>query len=148
MSDQSPVRRPRAERLRIGNVGPADPRADPATDPVLPVARTAPDAATAPTVPMPSSPPSPAVAPPGRSLTGELWTGLILSTVVFLVLLVFVLQNLDPVVIRFLWLRGSLPTGVALLLAAIAGVLLVAIPGSVRMLQLRRAARRGGGQGR
>jgi uncharacterized integral membrane protein len=36
-----------------------------------------------------------------------------------------------------------LPSGVALLLAAIAGVLLGAIPGSLRILQLRRAARRG-----
>jgi uncharacterized integral membrane protein len=32
---------------------------------------------------------------------------------------------------------------VALLLAAITGVLLVAIPGSLRIIQLRRAARRG-----
>jgi uncharacterized integral membrane protein len=32
------------------------------------------------------------------------------------------------------------PTGVALLFAAIAGLLLVAIPGTARILQLRRAA--------
>ncbi len=57
-------------------------------------------------------------------------------------LLVFILQNPDSVRITFLWFGGSLPIGVALLLAAIAGLLLVAIPGGVRMMQLRRAARR------
>ena len=43
----------------------------------------------------------------------------------------------------FFAFEGVLPTGVALLLAAIAGILLVAIPGSLRIMQLRRAARRG-----
>ena len=60
-----------------------------------------------------------------------------------LVLLVLILQNGRPVQISFFALEGVLPLGVALLLAAIAGVLLVAIPGSLRILQLRRAARRG-----
>lgn len=79
-----------------------------------------------------------------RSRTGGLWAGLILSAVVLIFLLVFILQNLDPVQITFLGWTGALPTGVALLFAAVAGVLLVAIPGSVRMLQLRRAAARDG----
>ena len=75
---------------------------------------------------------------PGR-MSG-LWVGLILSAVVLVFLLVFILQNSAPVHITFLGWAGALPTGVALLFAAIAGVLLVAIPGSVRILQLRRAA--------
>ena len=58
-------------------------------------------------------------------------------------LLIFILQNNVPVQINFLGLSGTLPTGVALLFAAIAGLLLGAIPGSMRILQLRRAARRG-----
>jgi len=52
-------------------------------------------------------------------------------------------QNNAPVQISFFALQGVLPSGVALLLAAIAGILLGAIPGSVRIFQLRRAARRG-----
>jgi uncharacterized integral membrane protein len=36
----------------------------------------------------------------------------------------------------------TLPAGVALLAAAVAGILIVAIPGSSRMAQLRRAIRR------
>jgi uncharacterized integral membrane protein len=71
-----------------------------------------------------------------------LWTGLILSALVLLVLLIFILQNSTPVQISFLGVSGTLPVGVALLLAAIAGLLLVAIPGGLRILQLRRAARR------
>jgi lipopolysaccharide assembly protein A len=75
-----------------------------------------------------------------RSRISGLWVGLVLSAVVLVFLLVFILQNGAPVQIAFLGWTGALPTGVALLFAAVAGVLLVAIPGSVRMLQLRRAA--------
>lgn len=127
-----------------GRVGPADPHADPATQPSLrPVGGVVPEG---PTVPTPSDwAPRPdrggAKVAPSRS--GVLWTGLILSALVLLFLLVFILQNNTPVQINFLALSGTLPTGVALLLAAIAGLLLVAIPGGLRILQLRRAARRG-----
>lgn len=74
------------------------------------------------------------------SRTGGLWVGLILSAIVLLFLLIFILQNRHAVQINFLAWTGTLPTGVALLFAAIAGLLLVAIPGTVRILQLRRAA--------
>jgi uncharacterized integral membrane protein len=134
-----------------GRVGPADPHADPAThpalrpddadgpatDPGIPVVPAAPEAPTVPTA-QPVKP-EPVVR---RSRSGGLWVGLILSAVVLIFLLVFILQNLDQVRITFLGFGGSLPVGVALLLAAIAGLLLVAIPGGVRMVQLRRAARR------
>jgi lipopolysaccharide assembly protein A len=65
---------------------------------------------------------------------------MILSAVVLVFLLIFILQNRAPVQINFLTWAGALPTGVALLFAAVAGALLVALPGSARMLQLRRAA--------
>jgi uncharacterized integral membrane protein len=116
-----------------GSVGPSDPTADPVTDPgMLPVAL--PDA---------TAPPEPAPSTTRRSRTGGLWVGLILSAIVLLLLLVFILQNGAPVQISFFAFDGVLPLGVALLLAAIAGILLVTIPGSLRILQLRRAARRG-----
>ena len=105
--------------------------------------------------PGPVAPPSGPSAPrahrhPGRPAlpSGGLWVGLILSALVLLLLLVFILQNGDPVQISFFAFEGVLPTGVALLLAAIAGILLVAIPGSLRIMQLRRAARRGTRPGR
>jgi uncharacterized integral membrane protein len=80
----------------------------------------------------------------GTRVSG-LWVSLTLSAVVLLFLLIFILQNNVPTPIRFLGAQGTLPVGVALLLAAVLGVLLVAIPGCLRILQLRRAARRHGG---
>jgi uncharacterized integral membrane protein len=78
---------------------------------------------------------------PGRTRVGGTWVGLIMGAVVLVFLLVFVLQNLDPAEVTFLGLRGTLPLGIWLLFAAIAGVLLLAIPGLGRMVQWRRAAR-------
>jgi len=123
-----------------GRVGPADPHADPATQPTM-----RPVVAEGPTVPTPTEPTARAgwpEQPAARSRSGVLWTGLILSAVVLLFLLIFILQNGTPVQINFLGASGTLPIGVALLLAAVAGLLLVAIPGGLRILQLRRAARR------
>jgi uncharacterized integral membrane protein len=147
MSDDAGRGRPGGTPLH-GRVGPADPTADPVTEPGLlpvhPEQRT--DAVPIPSaVPEPGTPGAAAGTAPAvrRSRTGGLWVGLILSALVLLLLLVFILQNGEPVQISFFALQGVLPTGVALLLAAIAGILLVAIPGSVRILQLRRAARRG-----
>jgi uncharacterized integral membrane protein len=131
-----------------GSVGPDDPHADPATDPALrPVRVPEPEG---PTVPTPASftpdlDPGPAPAPVvTRTRTGGWWTGLVLSAVVLLFLLIFVLQNNGPMQINFLVWSGTLPSGVALLLSAVAGLLLVAIPGGLRILQLRRAAKQGG----
>jgi len=148
---------PAKEVPAYGRVGPADPHADPAThpglrpadvdgpatDPGIPAVRVGPpEPPTVPTAqpPQPQPPdPEPAL---GHSRSGGLWTGLILSAIVLIFLLVFILQNQISVTIRFLGFAGSVPVGVALLLAAIAGLLLVAIPGGVRIMQLRRAARR------
>ena len=139
-----------------GSAGPVDPTADPATDPgglraaagegvTQPVLAGPAPTDPGPTDPRPTGPAdTTGTAPARRSRTGGLWVGLILSALVLLLLLVFILQNDAPVLISFFALEGVLPSGVALLLAAIAGMLLVAIPGSLRILQLRRAARRGG----
>lgn len=139
-----------------GSAGPADPQADPETRPtMLPVTADAPTTATAlpesPTAPRPEVDASPTVPTPGarrgsvvtRTRTGGLWTGLIFSALVLVFLLIFIAQNTAAVRINFLGFSGSLPTGVALLFSAIAGLLLVAIPGGLRILQLRRVARRG-----
>ena len=143
---------PGGEIPAYGRVGPSDPHADPATHPRLRPADVDGPATDPGIPPVPAAPPEAPTAPtvqPGqhepvvqRSRSGGLWTGLILSAIVLIFLLVFILQNQISVQINFLWLGGSVPVGVALLLAAIAGLLLVAIPGGMRMMQLRRAARR------
>jgi len=131
-----------ARPVSHGSAGPQDPRADPVTRPT-PRPTAEPAVPEGPTVPTPRGWEEPQTRDTlAHSRTGVLWTGLILSALVLLLLLVFILQNGAPIQINFFAASGTLPTGVALLLAAIAGLLLVAIPGGLRILQLRRAARR------
>jgi uncharacterized integral membrane protein len=77
-----------------------------------------------------------------RTRAGGLWVGLALSAIVLLLLLVFILENQQSASIGYFGAHGQLPLGVALLLAAVAGALLVVIPGSARIMQLRATARR------
>ena len=72
------------------------------------------------------------------------WVAVITAMVVLAFLLVFILQNLDEVTVRFLGMSSSLPLGIALLFATIGGAALVALIGGARILQLRRHARRSG----
>jgi uncharacterized integral membrane protein len=72
-----------------------------------------------------------------RSRMGRVWVGAVASAVVLLLLLIFVLQNGQSVDVSFLGAHGRLPMGVALLLAAVVGVLVVALPGTARIIQLR-----------
>ena len=62
--------------------------------------------------------------------------------VVLLLLLIFILQNGTDVSVSYLGVHGHLPLGVALLLAAVCGVLLVVLAGAARISQLRTVARR------
>lgn len=82
-------------------------------------------------------------APPTvrRSRFGGLWVGLIVAAVILVLLLVFILQNSQSVQIGFLWMSGHAPLAVAILLGVAAGALLVAVPGTVRILQLRKSVR-------
>ena len=100
----------------------------PTPPPVQPAPRPAPE-------PIPSS----AIA---RSRLGGLWVALISGTVVLILLLVFILMNGQHVQINFYGAHWNLPLGVALLMAAAIGILLVVIPGVGRILQLRAATRR------
>jgi uncharacterized integral membrane protein len=77
-----------------------------------------------------------------RSRSGGLWVAAVVFAFVLLLLLIFVLQNGRRVDVSFLGAHGQLPLGVALLLAAVFGVLLVALPGTVRIMQLRMRGRR------
>jgi uncharacterized integral membrane protein len=71
-----------------------------------------------------------------------LWVALASGAVVLLLLLIFILENGQSVDIAYFGAHGHLPLGVALLLAAVLGILLVLIPGTGRIVQLRRSARR------
>ena len=77
-----------------------------------------------------------------RTRLGGAWFGFAVGAVILILLLVFILENGQKVDISFFGAHGHLPLGVALLLAAALGILLVVIPGSGRIIQLRRTARR------
>jgi uncharacterized integral membrane protein len=67
---------------------------------------------------------------------------LVVFALVLLLLLIFILQNGQRSDVYFLGAHGRLPMGVALLLSAIFGVLLVTLPAAVRIVQLRMLAGR------
>jgi uncharacterized integral membrane protein len=115
----------------------------------------APDAATGPAAQDAAGPPVPdggqrELQQPGldhrgrvrRSRVGGVWVAVIALAVTLILLLIFILQNSQRVTVHFLGLSGHLPLAVALLFAAVLAVLLVAIPGTVRIVQLRRALRK------
>lgn len=77
-----------------------------------------------------------------RTRAGAAWVAAAMFAVILLLLLIFILENGHTVAISFFGASGHLPLGVALLLAAVLGVLLVAIPGTARIIQLRITARR------
>jgi uncharacterized integral membrane protein len=79
---------------------------------------------------------------PGRTRTGSLWVSVGAAAVVLLLLLIFILQNGSRVKINIFGAHPQLPLGVALLLAAVLGALLVVLIGAARVLQLRHTARR------
>lgn len=82
-----------------------------------------------------------------RTRAGQTWVAIIVFAIILILLLIFILENTKKVEISYFGATGHLPLAVAMLLSAVAGVLLTAIAGTLRILQLRRRVRRGGGQG-
>jgi len=70
------------------------------------------------------------------------WVATGSALVLLILLIVFILQNSTKVEVRFLGLSGSIPLGMALLIAAVGGGVVVAIAGVARITQLRMNARR------
>lgn len=84
--------------------------------------------------------PEPEDTPPSvvGSVAGSTWVGLSIGAIILVLLLVFILQNQDSVRLQmFVW-EWNFPIGVGMLIAAIAGALVMACVGAVRILQLRR----------
>jgi uncharacterized integral membrane protein len=71
-----------------------------------------------------------------------LWSALIVGFLILILLLVFIMQNTDSTTIHLFGWRWNLPVGVAVLFAAVCGGLLTVAAGTVRIIQLRRAAKR------
>src|SRR5579859_5999334 len=95
--------------------------------------------------PQAASPPA-AQPPPQhrikRTRTSGVWVAVGFFAVILLLLLIFILQNGAEVSVTYLGMHGRLPLGVAMLLSAVCGVLLVVLAGAARISQLRAVARR------
>ncbi|MFI5783015.1 lipopolysaccharide assembly LapA domain-containing protein [Nocardia sp. NPDC051570] len=80
---------------------------------------------------------------PLRTRAGYTWTALVAAAILGIVLLIFILQNSDQVQTHLFFWDFTQPLGVTILLSVIAGALVMALVGGWRILQLRRAARKG-----
>ena len=76
------------------------------------------------------------------SRTSQLWISVGALVVVLVLLVVFLAQNTQSVEVSFLGWDGHPPLAVALLVAAIAGLVLAGTAGTLRIWQLHRRVRR------
>jgi uncharacterized integral membrane protein len=79
---------------------------------------------------------------PPRTRTSAAFQGFVAGAVVLILLLIFILENTQSVKVSYFGASGHVPLGVALLLAAVGGALIVGILGAARIAQVRRHARR------
>lgn len=77
-----------------------------------------------------------------RGISGAMWIALLLGLLILVLLLVFILQNNVPAEFNYLGWAFVLPLGVAMLLAAVAGALIMGLVGSVRLFKLGHRVRR------
>lgn len=97
----------------------------------------------------PSTDPAPTgqVAAPGsgklpHTRTGAAWAGIWAAAIFLVLLIIFILQNTGNVEVNFLWMDGSVPLALALLIAGVGVGLATMVVGAARVTQLRRELRR------
>jgi len=105
-------------------------------------------ATTPPRAPADPTPQTPAELPPASptnrvplTRTSAAWIAICTAALTFVVLIVFMLQNTRRVEVSFLWMHGSLPLALALLIAGVGSAILTMVVGTVRITQLRRLSR-------
>ena len=121
--------------------GPGTGALSPDSEPLVPPPAAPEQTAPPPTAPAPAAPVLPQHTVKRTRISG-LWISVGFFAVLLLLLLIFILQNGTKVDISYMGAHGHLPLGVALLLSAVCGVLLVVLAGAARISQLRTVARR------
>jgi lipopolysaccharide assembly protein A len=96
---------------------------------------------TAPLAPPPTATEPSGANPPSRPATrrtrlSAAWVAVIVASLIVVLLLVFILQNTDSVEVSHFAAHGTMPLGVALLLAGLAGIFIAALIASLRIWQL------------
>ena len=72
------------------------------------------------------------------SRAGAAWVGICVAALVLIALIVFMMQNTDPVRVTFLSMQGSVPLAIALLIAGVGVGIVALVIGTIRIGQLRR----------
>lgn len=84
----------------------------------------------------------PSLGAPRFTRASAVWVATGTALLLLVLLIVFMLQNSTKVEVHFLGLTGTIPLGMALLIAAVGGGVVVASAGIARVAQLRMNARR------
>ncbi len=81
---------------------------------------------------------------PARRVTraSAAWVATAVALILLVLLIVFILQNQTKVELKSLGMSGELPVGMAMLIAAVVGGVLVGLSGGARVIQLRTQAKR------
>jgi uncharacterized integral membrane protein len=90
-----------------------------------------------------TSPVTPRSQPAARSRLGSVWVGVWAATALAVLLIIFMVQNTRRVRVSFLGFSGTTSLSVALLIAAVGGIVLTLLVGTARITQLRHRARVG-----
>lgn len=136
--------------MTVGPLGPGNGPLEP--EDRLPGTGPDPSRPTGPGAPGPVEPaaagtPSRAGAPTGTekpkvTRAGMVWVATATVLVLLVLLIIFIMQNQDPVQLRYFGWDGFVQLGLALLIAAVGGGILVAAAGAARIIQLRANAHR------
>ena len=81
-----------------------------------------------------------ALANAQRTRTGRVWAALIPALLFLILLIIFISENGQRVQVKFFGATGHVSLALALLIAAVAGAVIVLLIGGARILQLRVAA--------
>lgn len=97
----------------------------------------------------PSDVPAPGTAPaasssarPQPTRSGVVWVAVVVALLLLVLLIIFILQNQEPARVMFLGFEGTLPLGMAMFIASVAGGIVVAVAGAARIIQFRSNARK------
>jgi uncharacterized integral membrane protein len=80
--------------------------------------------------------------PAPRTRAAAAWFGICVAALLFVVLIVFMLQNTGRVEVNFLGWQGTAPLALTLLVAAVGAAIATMAVGVARITQLRRLTRR------
>jgi uncharacterized integral membrane protein len=72
---------------------------------------------------------------------GTAWLAVCAGALLGIGLVIFIAQNTQKVEVSFLWMQGTTPMAVAMLVSAVAGAATAVVVGTARIVQLRRAVR-------